>query len=83
IVNLYRDALAQRAVSDTNDARAKLSPQILKLAGEVAEAEAAVTAFRGKSNIFDGGRERTGLNEQELADLSADLTRAAASRAEA
>ncbi|MDX2204276.1 MAG: exopolysaccharide transport family protein [Hyphomicrobiaceae bacterium] len=83
IVALYRDALATRSVSDSNDARAKLSPQILKLAAEVADAEAAVTRFRGQSNIFDGGRERTGLNEQQLADLSADLTRTAALRADA
>lgn len=83
IVTLYRDALAERSVSDSNDVRAKLAPQILKLAAEVADAEAAVTRFRGQSNIFDGGRERTGLNEQQLADLSADLTRTAALRAEA
>lgn len=83
IVELYRDALSQRSVSETNDARAKLGPQIMKLAGEVAEAEAAVTRFRGQSNIFDAGRERTGLNEQQLTELNADLTRVASARAEA
>lgn len=83
IVELYRDALSQRAVSETNDARAKLGPQILKLAGEVAEAEAEVTRFRGQSNIFEAGRERTGLNEQQLTELTADLTRVASFRAEA
>lgn len=83
IVELYRDALSQRAVSETNDARAKLGPQILKLANEVAEAEAAVTKFRGQSNIFEAGRDRTGLNEQQLTELTADLTRVASARAEA
>lgn len=83
IVELYRDALSLRAVSETNDARAKLGPQIMKLAGEVAEAEAAVTRFRGQSNIFEAGRERTGLNEQQLTELTADLTRVASVRAEA
>jgi len=83
IVELYRDALSQRAVSETNDARAKLGPQIMKLASEVAEAEAAVTRFRGQANIFEAGRERTGLNEQQLTELNADLTRVASARAEA
>ena len=36
-----------RAVLETKDARAKLGPQIVKLAEEVAEAEAQVTRFRG------------------------------------
>jgi len=83
IVGLYRDALSLRAVTESNDARAKLNPQILKLATEVAEAEAAVTRFRGEANIFEAGRERTGLNEQQLGELTADLTRAATARAEA
>ncbi len=82
IVDLYRETLALRAVSDTNDARAKLSPQIMKLASELAEAEGAVTRFRGEANIFDSGRERSGLNEQQLGELTQDLTRAAAARAE-
>lgn len=83
IVELYRDSLAQRSVSETNDARAKLGPQIMKLANEVADAEAAVTRFRGEANIFEAGRDRTGLNEQQLAELTIDLTRAASARAEA
>jgi tyrosine-protein kinase Etk/Wzc len=40
---LYRDELALRAVQEMEDARAKLGPQIQKLAGEVAVAEAEVT----------------------------------------
>jgi polysaccharide biosynthesis transport protein len=82
VAELYRDDLALRTVGETNDARAKLGPQILKLAAEVAEAEAQVTRFRGEANIFDGGRERTGLNEQQLAELTGEQTKAATSRAE-
>ena len=62
--------------------RAKLAPQIKKLAEEVAEAEAEVTRFRGQSNIFDGGRDKTGLNEQQLAELNGELTKVATVRAE-
>ena len=83
LAELYRDDLSLRAVSESREARAKLEPQIKKLADEVAQAEAEVTRFRGQSNIFDGGRERAGLNEQQLGELTAELTRAATARAEA
>ena len=83
LAELYRDDLALRAVQETEDARAKLGPQIRKLAGEVAEAEAHVTRFRGQANIFEAGRERSGLNEQQLSELTAELTKAATVKAEA
>ena len=83
LAELYRDDLSLRTVLESKDARAKLGPQIKKLAEEVADAEAEVTRFRGQANIFDGGRDRTGLNEQELAELTAELTRVATARAEA
>ena len=83
IAELYRDDLSLRAVSETKDARAKLGPQIVKLAEEVAEAEAQVTRFRGQSNIFDGGRDKSGLNEQQLSDLTSEQSKAATQRAEA
>lgn len=77
LAELYRDDLALRAVQETEDARAKLGPQIGKLAAEVAAAEAEVTRFRGQANIFEAGRERSGLNEQQLSELTAELTKAA------
>lgn len=83
LAELYRDDLSLRAVLESKDARTKLGPQIKKLAEEVAEAEAEVTRFRGQANIFDGGRDKTGLNEQELAELTAELTKTATARAEA
>ena len=82
LAELYRDDLSQRTVSESADARTKLAPQIKKLAEEVAEAEAEVTRFRGQSNIFDGGRDKTGLNEQQLAELNGELTKVATVRAE-
>jgi uncharacterized protein involved in exopolysaccharide biosynthesis len=80
---LYRDDLALRAVQETEDARAKLAPQIKKLAAEVAAAEAEVTRFRGQANIFEAGRDRSGLNEQQLGELTGELTKAATAKAEA
>ena len=83
LAELYRDDLSLRTVLESKDARAKLGPQIKKLAEEVAEAEAEVTRFRGQANIFDGGRDKAGLNEQELTELTAELTKIATARAEA
>jgi len=83
LAQLYRDNLSQRLVAESRDARDKLEPQIRKLAEEVAQAEAEVTRFRGQANIFDGGREKTGLNEQQLGELTAELTKTATARAEA
>ena len=82
VAEIYRDDLSLRTVLESRDARTKLEPQIRKLAEEVAQAEAEVTRFRGQSNIFDGGRDKTGLNEQQLAELTAELTKAATTRAE-
>jgi uncharacterized protein involved in exopolysaccharide biosynthesis len=83
LAQLYRDDLAQRAVLESSDARAKLAPQLEKLAEEVAQAEAEVTRFRGQANIFDGGRDKATLNEQQLSELTGELTKAATVRAEA
>ena len=82
LAELYREDLSLRAVLESRDARSKLAPQIKKLAEEVAEAEAEVTRFRGESNIFDGGRDKTGLNEQQLSELNGELTKMATGRAE-
>jgi uncharacterized protein involved in exopolysaccharide biosynthesis len=83
VAELYRDDLALRTVHEVRDARAKLGPQIARLAEEVAQAEADVTRFRGEANLFDAGRENTGLTAQQLAELTAEQTKAATARAEA
>jgi succinoglycan biosynthesis transport protein ExoP len=49
----------------------------------VAAAEAEVTRFRGQANIFAAGRESSGLNEQQLSELTAELTKSATAKAEA
>ncbi len=83
LAELYRDDLSLRSVLESRDARAKLEPQIKKLAEEVAQAEAEVNRFRGVANIFEGGRDKTGLNEQQLAELTGELTKVATARVEA
>lgn len=83
LVEAYRDDLASKAVGETDQVLESLSPEITKLAGEVAKADSEAQQFRGKANIFAGGQQSTGLNEQQLAELSAELTRTKASRSEA
>ena len=83
LAEVYRVSLATRTVAQTGEVQQALQPKIDKLMKEVAEAEAAVEKFRGDANIFNGGPNDTGLNQQQLADLNAELTKAQAARGEA
>jgi succinoglycan biosynthesis transport protein ExoP len=83
VAETYRDLLAKRTLAETDEAQQAMQPKIDKLVKEVAEAEAAVEHFRAQANIFKGGPNNTGLNQQGLADLNAELTKAQAARSEA
>ena len=43
----------------------------------------AVEQFRAQANIFKGGPNNTGLNQQQLGDINAELTKAQGARSEA
>ncbi len=79
----YRQALASATVVETDDVQKALEPKIEKLKQELKAAEAAVEKFRGEANIFKGGQQATGLNEQQLAELTAEQSKAKAVRSEA
>ncbi len=83
LAELYRDSLRGRTVTENTDVRAKLEPQVARLTREVADAEALATEFRGKANLFQGGAQATLLKEQQLGELTAELTRAATARSDA
>jgi succinoglycan biosynthesis transport protein ExoP len=83
IAETYRTSLATRNVAGTDEVQKALQPKIDKLMKEVSEAEAAVEHFRGKANIFKGGTNDTGLNQQQLSELTAELSKALAARNEA
>lgn len=83
VAETYRDQLAARSLSDTDAVQNALQPKIDQLTKEVAEADAAVEHFRAEANIFKGGPSNTGLNQQQLADLNAELTKVQAARSEA
>lgn len=83
LAEAYRRLLADQSVAETDEVQKALEPKIEKLKGEVVEAEAAVEKFRGEANIFKGGQGATGLNEQQLAELTAELSRAQAAKSDA
>ena len=83
IADAYRSLLATRNAAGTDEVQRALQPKIDKLAQEVAAAEAEIERFRGQANIFKGGPNDTGLNQQQLGDLTAELSRAQSARNEA
>ena len=80
---LYRASLSGRAASENTDVRAKLKPQVERLTREAADTEAAATEFRGQANLFQGGSQATQLKDQQLQEMTAELTRAATARSDA
>ncbi len=83
IAEYYRTSVATRTVAGTDEVQKALQPKIDELQKEAGEAEAAVERFRGKANIFKGGPNDTGLNQQQLGELTAELSRAQAALNEA
>lgn len=83
IAETYREHLAHQSLTETDDVQQALAPKISRLAEEAAAAEAEVERFRGEANIFKGGQQATGLNDQQLAELNAELTKIKAARSEA
>jgi succinoglycan biosynthesis transport protein ExoP len=83
VAETYRENLARQSLTETDDVQKALAPKIARLAEEAAAAEAEVEKFRGEANIFKGGQQATGLNEQQLAELNAELSRVKAARSEA
>ncbi len=75
LAEAYRRALASQSVVETSEVQEALAPKIEKLKSELVEADAAVEKFRAEADIFKGGGQQTGLNEQQLAELTAELSR--------
>ncbi|AGK58030.1 lipopolysaccharide biosynthesis protein [Hyphomicrobium denitrificans 1NES1] len=79
----YRASLAEQGVTEVDDLQAVLQAKVQKLTTEVAAAETEVDRYRGKIDGFRGGAQNTGLNEQQMSELTAELTKAKAARGEA
>lgn len=83
LAELYQAWLRSQGVSTTTDASDRLRPQIDKLAAEVAAAEAEMERFRASAGLLTSGKESQTLNQQQLAEISSELTKAKAQRSEA
>jgi uncharacterized protein involved in exopolysaccharide biosynthesis/Mrp family chromosome partitioning ATPase len=82
LAEAYRQSLAEQSIVETDEVQQALAPKIDRLKEEVAAGDAAVKKFRGEANIFKGGQQSTGLNEQQLAELTAELSRAQSTKSD-
>lgn len=82
IAETYRSSLTSLRVVETDEVQRALEPKIVELIKDVAGAEAEVERFRGQTDRFVGGPQRTALIEQQLGELTAELTRTSGARSE-
>lgn len=76
----YRERLATATVAETTTVQEKIAPQISRLQAEVLAAEERVAAFRNSAGLLRGGSQKTPINEQELGDLTSEMTRVKSQR---
>lgn len=79
----YRTTMANMTVVENDEVLEKLRPEIDRLMNDVNRAQAAAEKFRGEANLFKGGQNATGLNQQQLAELTAEHSKAKAARSSA
>lgn len=79
----YRENLTRQTIGEIDSVQKALEIKIAELAKEADAADAAVERFRGEANIFKAGQQQTGLNEQQLSELNAELSKVKAARSEA
>lgn len=82
LAELYQEWVRSQSASQTADVGEWLKPQVEKLTHEVGQAESEVERFRGQANLFRGATQSSGLNEQQLADLAAEVIKARTARGE-
>jgi polysaccharide biosynthesis transport protein len=83
LAEVYREKLAAKSQAQTDQVQQVLEPKIAQLKAEVIAAAQEVERFKGEANIFKGGQGATGLNEQQLAELTGEQMKAKAARSEA
>ncbi len=79
----YREKLATATVAETSAVQDQLAPRIAKLQEESAKADQAVAAFRNKAGLLGGGTQKTPINEQQLGDITTELTKVKTQRSTA
>ena len=79
----YREKLANTTLAEKNAVLEKFAPHIAKLQSEVQSSEAKVATFRAKAGLLSGSVQKTPINEQQLGDITTELTRVSSQRASA
>ncbi len=83
LAEAYREQIAGRKVEETKDVQDALLPKIEQLTKDVSAAEIATEQFRGKTDSFNtGSQQKQTLNEQQLGELTNELSRAQAARSD-
>lgn len=80
LANAYRSKLASASVAETTAVQDKLAPRIAKLQDEVATEEARIADFRSSAGLHRGGSQKTPINEQQLGEVTTELTRVKSAR---
>ena len=75
LAETYRGELARRALLENQDVQAALVPKIEEMRRELSAADAEVERFRSEANLFRTGGQNSGINEQQLAELTAAETK--------
>lgn len=79
----YREKLANASVAETSAVQDQLGPRIAKLQEETAKADQDIANFRNKSGLIGAGSQKTPINEQQLGEITSELTKVKTARATA
>ena len=83
IADTYRTSLANESVVEIDDQQKVIQGKIEKLMPEVSAIQSEVDRYRHEIDSYKGGAQNTGLNEQQMSELTAELVRAKGTRGEA
>ncbi|MBU2582992.1 MAG: exopolysaccharide transport family protein [Alphaproteobacteria bacterium] len=79
----YREKLANATVAETSAVQDQLAPRIARLQEEAAKADQDVANFRNKAGLIGGGSQKTPINEQQLGEITSELTKVKTARSTA
>ncbi len=82
LASAYRASLAEKTVDEIGQVQEVMEEKIKRLGKDVSEAQFAVEQFKSENDLFKGGQSKVGLPEQQLGELTAELTKAKAARSE-
>lgn len=82
IADAYRNSLTEKTVDEIDQVQTVMEEKIERLSKDVSAAQFAVEQYKSDNDLFKGGQSKVGLPEQQLGELTAELTRAKAARSE-